>query len=189
MAVSPISASAGTTGVIALLGQAGPLTCVPGALPSTCPATGGNGVAAVGGHGTYGFTTAIAEAPGVNVCAYATAAPSAGTCSATSNGNYNNVVVGTGDACGAATVTPNAVVGGQGQLNVNYAIYFAAGVGVLVGNDASADQAAGVVNISADPEQPAPSATGVAVTRFNVLTAAVLLPTGLGVNPPCLIPT
>jgi hypothetical protein len=133
------------------------------------------------GSGTYTFATG-----GGSVCVAASAQPTAGAglCAITSSGSFVNVVCGTGsaDSFGTTTVTITTTLAGTVTVptGINYEIFFAGGVGVLIGDGNSAGtinggnvDLAGAVDISAVPSPPNPLAAdlGPCTPTFNVSAA------------------
>jgi hypothetical protein len=165
---APTSALAAGGDVLAFQGTTTSLTCATGPVPAVnCPT--GVGIAVVGGHGTYNFSTSASSAIPVTCTVEDTDRDGdGGACSITSNGTYTNVVCGTGLASGSATITNNA--NPSISVSIGYTIVFAAGLGVIEGSAAESDGGSGPVLGVVDIRPEGTGGTsGVCTTGFSVI--------------------
>jgi len=182
--VSPIVVSAQEVvdvDAAAFVGSTTLLNCGPGGpVPVTTCGLGGatNGVPLVGGSGAYSFNSSVCAGVSANVIGDEGGpadVEATTSCSINSNGNYINVVCGTGAVLGAnATVAEG---GGSdtytttGGLN----IVFVSGVGIVAATgvtesegDEGAGVAVGVVVLTPVGSQ-VPPPLGLCVTAFTVV--------------------
>jgi hypothetical protein len=138
-----------------------------------CPAPG---IPLVGGWGSYTFATSVCEGVSLPLDGLdGTDDPGPNACSFTSNGDYENIVCGTGEAWSTAAFN----TGGADPVAVSdYHINFVGGVGVVTGNS-NDGILVGVVVITAPqptipPTLPPP---GTCVNAFLVVGVAATVET------------
>lgn len=157
------------------------------AFRGTAPITGGNlcgsAVCWVGGGGTFNFNSSL--------CVYASDSdlseqdvPPNGTCNVTvGGGGFNNIVCGTGEAFGTATITATSGPDTNETTTLHFEIIFVGTVGVVVASGTESDSgnaaAVGVVQIAGTPTPPALGpGLGACVNTFTPTVAAAIFDTG-----------
>lgn len=165
----------------AFVGATTSLTCTP--IGPNC--TAGNGVPLMGGGGTFSFQSIACVGGSVSDTDEnaATLDAEGGLCSIAANGNYTNIVCGTGMVTGGNAALSENATGpfvASDTYNISFGIIFVAGIGVETGTaqetgdpDTEPPAPADGLDVLTPIGSAEPPPSGECVTAFTVIGVAV----------------